>query len=342
MIEYKATNPYPHNIANASLLPDLNQKISLNILPSQKYQKIDVNWIELEREYAQAGIELDHGNVYTHDDAVVSTVQLTPKAQQKLAAKDKSVVVKFIGNKAHYENLLSMFKNDVEKLHVSVIAFNYRGVGDSKKAPTNFQALVTDGIAQVTRLLEQGINPENITLDGHSLGGAVAIMVASHFHKLDKKVYLFNDRSFSDIASVAYAVLQHFPLVSGIPAGLQIDDKNAIKELLMIEGWEADVAQAYLSIPVQYRRHMYVGSSETNSCGDGVIARSASLHQAVKEQEKSAKEVSGYKVCAQGMLFTPAHTLERAQLRCKKNAELTGFDIYQDFVQRKILPSAKW
>ena len=64
--------------------------------------------------------------------------------------------------------------------------------------PESFQDLVTDGIAQVQRVLDLGANPKNITLDGLSLGGGVAdLLVAYHFHQLGKQVYLWNDRSFA-------------------------------------------------------------------------------------------------------------------------------------------------
>jgi len=103
-----------------------------------------------------------------------------------LDAKD---IVKYIPDRLNYSN-------------VKYILWNYPGVQNSS-APLNYIDDLYNGCyIQVKRLLDSGVEPENITLYGHSLGGSVAVHTTKRLYKEDKAVNLVVDRSFSRISKV--------------------------------------------------------------------------------------------------------------------------------------------
>ncbi len=74
-----------------------------------------------------------------------------------------------------------------------MIGFNFRGVGGSTGWPVEATDLSIDGHAMIKFLTDQGVNERDITLHGHSLGGAVAVDVA----RTHPSVKVISDRSFS-------------------------------------------------------------------------------------------------------------------------------------------------
>jgi Chlamydia CHLPS protein (DUF818) len=82
------------------------------------------------------------------------------------------------------------------------VFWNYPGVGLSSGSANCVDDLVAAGYKQVERLLEDGVAAQDITLNGFSLGGAVATHVASLLHAKGYPVNLTVDRSFSSLAAV--------------------------------------------------------------------------------------------------------------------------------------------
>lgn len=74
------------------------------------------------------------------------------------------------GRPAHYAGL--------RQLGLNLLAFDYRGYGESEGAPTEV-GLYRDAKAAYRYLREQGIPPDRIIVFGHSLGSAVAVDLVS-------------------------------------------------------------------------------------------------------------------------------------------------------------------
>jgi pimeloyl-ACP methyl ester carboxylesterase len=190
-----------------------------------------------------------------------------------------------------------MLDNAVE-LNVNVIGFNYRGVADSTGLACSSDDLIIDGIAQVQRLIDRGVDPEKIVLRGNSLGGAVAALVGQHFHKRDQKVSVFSARSFSTITNAIVAWIR-----TGYP-----EDRNETtyrkilgwlaKPFIMLavaaSKWEMDGYSAYQSIPDAYKEYMVVRSSRAKRVparkDDTVIPHYASLHLALRPERRLVKQ----------------------------------------------------
>lgn len=139
--------------------------------------------------------------IITHDGAELDTLQITPRTLESTADRNKKYIINFVGNGMAFEQIAHDMQADATALNRVVIGFNLRGVSASTGQATSKDDLITDGIAQVQRLLDAGVPPQNITLKAHSLGGGIATLVAYHFHQHQQPVNLFNCRSFSSLTN---------------------------------------------------------------------------------------------------------------------------------------------
>lgn len=281
---------------------------------------------KLDKVTAKYPVDTQNGTVTTHDQATLDTVEITPPQNQDLPPEKKHFIVKFQGNGGFYEESLPRYVKDASIYNATVIAFNYRGVRKSQKAPVVFQDLVTDGIAEVQRLFDAGAKPQNILLDGESMGGGVATLVALHFHKTDRPVYLWNSRSFASLADTA---------VNTVAPRLPHAVKTCLNKLVSVLGWEGDAASAYEQIDKKYKAYMVVAKESkkhpVKSTGDKTIPHASSLHKAVRRQEKKNNTTTGYKVFANG-IFKHGHKDKRKNLIYKENTQQTGQDLFGNFV----------
>ena len=337
MLNYEAPNPYPEpttsSFSSLSSLSSVSTSESIGklVLPAQWRRPKETDTNNLNLLASSYALAIDGGFIATHDQAVLDTIEFKPNSESTKPLSEQNVIIKFNGNNMQYQDVLFQCASDAYKLNSTVVGFNYRGVGDSTKAPKTFQDLITDGIAQVQRLLDQGVDSKNITLDGISLGGGVATMVASHFHKIGKPVYLWNDRSFASLSKAAAGMIApEMPGLFGDIVGSSVQSTSW--SVMKPAGWEVNVAAAYDSIPDEYKGYMVVAKLSKKSKGDGVIAHKSSLHRGVKGKEKKRKHRTGHKVLAQSRLFNGGHNMPREDLISKKDPSKTGQDIFETFV----------
>ena len=189
---------------------------------------------------------------------------------------------------------------------------------------------MTDGIAQVNRLLlEKKISPDNILLDGHSLGGSVAVMVAKHFHDKGIKVYVWNDRSFSSLARAAGGIVAN--VVTTLPeSSLACSSYSILKPL----GWQVDAANAYKKIPYTHKGYMVVDKASARGEGDAVISQKASLHEGVRKAEERSGHNTGYSFFHRSQ---PGHNLSRKSLKQCDEPQTNAQTVYENFVKAHII-----
>lgn len=336
MFSYTAPNPYEKKSFFSSFFSSLfsissSESIGKLVLPAQWREPTNVSEMTLKQFAASYDLVIQGGYVHTHDDAMLDTIELKPKSELNKAIDKQDFIIKFNGNGMLYQDALRNFAYDANKLGATVVGFNYRGVGNSQKTPATFQDLVTDGIAEVQRLLDSGADSKRITVDGLSLGGGVATMVTSHFHKMGKSVYLWNDRSFASISKAAVGMVA--PKTKNIfDETLTTSFEFTSSSLMKSAGWDVNVAKAYIAIPDAYKSHMYVAEQSVRSDGDGVIAHRASLHEGVKDEEMKRRVTTGHEVYAKNGLFG-GHNMSRRDLLSAENPSLSGQDEFEKFVK---------
>lgn len=276
------------------------------VLPAQNksldYIKIN-NPSSLDRKSA-----LTHTShtVITHDGAELDTLEITHESQKNLSKELQKYIINFVGNDDFYESHMNrkFIQCDDAQLNAvalqsNVVGFNYRGVGQSTGQPRSKDDLVTDGIAQVQRLLNEGVSSKNITLYGHSLGGSVASLVAQYFHGQGHPINLFNDRSFSSTSNFIVGQIRlgnsetgHEETLGGKILGwIAIP---FIKLGLALVNWEINAGAAYKEIPTEYKDYMVVRSNKENRnsgvIDDRVIPHYSSIHAYLKSDRQTAKQ----------------------------------------------------
>lgn len=184
------------------------------------------------------------------------------------------------------------------QLGATVVAFNYQGTGPfSKGLPGNQYDLRNDALAQFSRLIALGANPENIAFFGNCLGANIATQAAAYLHREGYKVGLFNSRSFS--SSEAIILSRIWPAKNAnylnptnwlriIGWGCM---KLIISPILYFSRWDLDVKKDFLSIPPQSRDFLVVRSSK-NDRGkrykdDFFLSHSSSIYSVFREQQKN-------------------------------------------------------
>lgn len=137
---------------------------------------------------------------------LVDAHDISPKTD-----KVSKVILTFLGNAdtyTHSESDFKRFRTIATYLKSNLRIVNYPGY--ATKAPSNIDDIINAGISQVYALmreknwLSKKDVEENICLQGHSMGGGVALQVALFFkqrYNLDLKVFV--DRSFSSLDSTS-------------------------------------------------------------------------------------------------------------------------------------------
>lgn len=216
--------------------------------------------------------------VMTMDNIIVDTVEINPGLKNSPRVPH---VIRFNGNSMTYHDHLQHMIETANDMGVVYIAFDYPNVGHSGSIRLySQQPLVNAGIAQVQRLLNRGVAPSQINLDGSSLGGAIATLVADYFYHQNPSIQLrlINDRSFSSVAGVVSSMIgtQNLNLL--------------IKPALYLVGWEVNAVAAFHRLPEESKMVLFSKHDTT------INYENASLHIAVKDilsKEQTYEIVNG-------------------------------------------------
>jgi len=294
-------------------------------------------------------VSFDNLKIKTWDGALLDTVQITPDSQQDVPMNERHFVITLPGNGMSYTDYYAQMMDDIDALACTMIGFNYRSVGNSSGQVRSKNDLVVDGIAQVQRLIDAGADPEKIVLSGHSLGGAVATLVAQYFHEQGDRVSLFNDRSFSSITNVATG------FVRGSMKNEERKDHIATKILgalawpliklaLVASKWEISAGTAWRSIPAEYKTYLVAHD-------DAAITKFGGLHRDAfikldRRLDADEKKANAERKMAKVNSETNenAHVADRKYMAAaapsEEAAPKRGNSIFQDFVRKTMARSA--
>lgn len=364
---YKAPKPdYPHsNRALAIFLRIIFPIILLWDLISYLVNKAVANSDRLLNQYLPSRMkkEVDHSAlseltsaqvsshiVKTHDGAELETLDIKPK--DKDLDKEAPCIINFLGNDSLFSDLeeVESLKEQVDDQSMRVVAFHYRDVGGSKGKIKCADDFVIDGIAQVQRLLDEGVQPNKITLKGHSFGGAIASKVAAHFHRLGKTIKVFNDRSFSTgtnryVSSYRYKSIEgSYPIKTTGNKFIAMLMYPFIKLFLVLSQFEINAGKAFKSVPEAYRDYIVIRplKIERSRMFDPYMPHYASIHRMLNAGSGRHKEACQHEFVPNlnefpSKLYTKyyPHSTPLRYLESSKTGEKqTALAYFKDFVAK--------
>ncbi len=198
----------------------------------------------------------EHKHIYSPDSNIISTPEEFGIEFQdiKFSSRDmvllhgwfirgqRERVILFLHGNKHNISFPLQYIDMLEKLGYSVFLFDYRGYGKSNGIPTE-RGLYQDALGAYDFLLKKGYKEDDIVLFGRSLGGAVAIYIASKI----KAKGLILDSSFTSMYDLSYDIFGfHFPkwLISNRYESLELI-KNLMIPKIIIHSKDDDLIPFY-------------------------------------------------------------------------------------------------
>jgi hypothetical protein len=272
------------------------------VLRPQSAEQLKDDLIDDITTYNSETLSCHAEKVITHDHCELDTIEINHQAQNDRPPHEKEYIIYFNGRWGCYEKSIDKIIYMANDLQANVVTFNYRSVGKSTGKAYSKKDLYTDGIAQVQRLLDQGVNPELIVLRGYSLGGAIATKVTKYFHSQGIKINVFNERSLSNVIHVIAGFLRHIgsPHKSGHKSGtlgiiLSYVLWPFVKLGLLLNDWEIEAADTFKELPARNKEYSAVRSSkkqlqeDDKIIDDSGVTHYASMHRALKGERRKEK-----------------------------------------------------
>jgi hypothetical protein len=165
----------------------------------------------------------------------IDSVSFSPVEKIKKPGNGKHIV-NFFGANTYYEGNFRDMALEAKTTGATLYGFNYPGFNSSDGQVLTSYDLINSGIAFVNNLLEKGIHPDDIILQGNCFGAVIGAKVKDHFKKNDIKLRSINSNSFLSFES---AVNDHFdshPILKPF--------RKLTNLLLRFTGWDLDVSQS--------------------------------------------------------------------------------------------------
>ncbi len=170
--------------------------------------------------------------------------------------------------------------------HIAVAGFNYRRFADSEGKQEHWENNVNDLLAYVEYIHNLYNLPyDAIMIEGHSFGGAYAIVASALLHRAGKRVYCCADRTFDSLPTVA-ATFVRLP-------------QSFLNALLKKTGWGAEnISSFLLEIPKKYR--IIFNSTDDKVVGSSNLVNAVSKsieHEVIRELFLQKYTFSGDHIC---------------------------------------------
>ncbi|MES2212414.1 MAG: hypothetical protein V4490_04670 [Pseudomonadota bacterium] len=233
----------------------------------------------------------------------LDTLILRQQGKTQITPKTKAVIIA-PGNTYRFEHdyAIKLMVTDIKKRlendpesDTLVLAFNYGKVGRSTGPLGSYQHLVRSLESQMDYLIDLGVDPKNIEVRAHSLGGGVACCAVRNAHRYGLEARLFNDRSYRNISSIVRGMIKISFERAGWPKLGKIISWIAlpfVKLLVVFSDWEIDALTPATQINARYLdlcvlRTAHQDRSPGFYGDDRVIDYDASLYSGLKHQKQA-------------------------------------------------------
>ena len=166
----------------------------------EKNIKIHEMSSEQRREYRKNKLKMKI-KIPSENGRQLDGMRVMHPTQENQPPSEQRWFVHMMCNSASYKDCLVEGYEMANATNCNLLMADYGGVGESegvKNRPMTSDDLITDGLAMIQSLVDQGINPKHIMIYGICQGGAVAAQVAAKC----PGVHTCIDRSFSEYSAV--------------------------------------------------------------------------------------------------------------------------------------------
>jgi fermentation-respiration switch protein FrsA (DUF1100 family) len=171
-------------------------------------------------------------------------------------ANSKRAILYCHGNGEHIAFNAELAANLRDGLDASVFLFDYRGYGRSEGRPDEAGCIADGHAAQLWLAERVGIKPEGVVLMGRSLGGAVAVALAS----ANGAQTLVLENTFSSMSDVAAGLYPWLPV--------RWIMKNRYDSLSRIQNYSGPVIQSHgiadTLVPIDAARALFAAAPTTH------------------------------------------------------------------------------
>ena len=323
----------------------LGRKKLINaIIPAQTFPQFRLNDAEIWQQYDAVFAEekelvYKRIGVTTVDGCRLETLEIIPRSLLGDEYKESDTIpinpahkyiIKFVGNKSSFIRGIDNSDTSIpekerplqpvgtptgamkemivvaKESQCRVILFNYRGVGRAETPATKTADLVTDGRAQVHRLIANDVPGENVLLSSHSLGAAAAACVAGELQSKGVHVHLFHSRSFASITKFILGIIRRIgvkPNADGKKPGnassrlgrvlaFILDKLGIVKGFVSFTQCELNAAKNYNKLNPHCKQYIVARSKAEDIKGhpgildDTVMPNSVSLDQGLPQKRR--------------------------------------------------------
>ena len=210
---------------------------------------------------------------YRKNTCELDSISFSPNDSQNKPGKGINIV-NFFGRLEYYECNFRDMAREAHATGATIHAFNPPGMNSSTGQVNEFKDLVNAGIAQINKLLEKGVHPDKIILQGNCMGAAVAEEVNDHFKKnLGIEFRRINSNSFKSMNALLTYL---YPALSFI--------KDKVKKLLEYTGWQSTPGKLFNETD-PYKAYMSRQNDET-------IKPDAKMRKKIEKMQKKQKEAN--------------------------------------------------
>lgn len=186
---------------------------------------------ELRFQTTDNNLSISRHTIPSSNQASIELTEISHRRARTLVRKNQKVMIHAVGNSDCYENHMKEYELLAKQFpNCRIVGFDFRGVGLSTGRAWSENDWIDDALAVIKHFEAQGIQPKNILVNGHSLGGALVTLAANKHYQQAKaraaqtgqnlnqvqSVNVINNRSFANLTDELVVSFAPNSLLTGL------------------------------------------------------------------------------------------------------------------------------
>ncbi len=253
---------------------------------------------------------------YRKNTCELDSISFSPN-ESELESGKGAHIVNFFGRLEYYECNFRDMAREAHATGATIHAFNPPGMNSSTGKVYELKDLVNSGIAQINKLLKDGVHPDKIILQGNCMGAAVAEEVNAHFNKTRGVEFRrINSNSFKSMNALLTYL---YPSLSFV--------KAQVKKILEYTGWQSTPGKLF-QVTSPYKAYMSRKNDKT-IMPDAKMKKKIEKMQKKEELNSEPKKYVEYEVHRTWLDERAEMVLDSEHFTKDKNTNQHELDLYK-------------